>query len=100
MHFLFLTSSICFYLSNQLLVMIPAAETNEAASKTANFVQCLPYKFPSLHEEIKFLLKKNIIQDNRLTLWNMYVLDRSLIVTSLGSLLSYGVLIGTLGTES
>ncbi|GFU00096.1 hypothetical protein TNCV_1749351 [Trichonephila clavipes] len=93
-------SSLIFYLSNQLLILIPAAETNEEASKTENFVQRLRYRFPSFHQKIKFLLEKNIIQDNRLTLWNMYVLDRSLIITSLGSLLSYRVLIGTLRTES
>ncbi|GFQ69357.1 uncharacterized protein TNCT_360151 [Trichonephila clavata] len=84
----------------QLVMIISASITNELATKLKHFVRRLPYLFPTRHSEIKFKLKQNVMQDNYLTLWNIYVIHRSLIIASFGTLLTYGFLIGSLGKES
>ncbi|GFU13153.1 uncharacterized protein NPIL_357541 [Nephila pilipes] len=89
-----------FYLTHQLLIMISAAKVNEEADKATAAAQCLPYRISNRHQEIKFTLKGSFVQNNRLTLWNIYVLDRSLIINCFGALLTYGILLGTLGKET
>ncbi|GFS33357.1 uncharacterized protein NPIL_428381 [Nephila pilipes] len=88
-------SSVICYLTFQLILMISASMTNEMEKKVKSTVQCLKYKFPHYIRETKFT--EVFTKENNLTLWKIYVLDRSLIVTGFGTLLTYGILIGTLG---
>ncbi|GFQ97615.1 uncharacterized protein TNCT_101351 [Trichonephila clavata] len=96
-YFLSLLISLSFCLSIQLLIMISACMTNELASKVKCVVQCLPYRSSLQDPQRKFKFNKDLNQENSLTLWKAYVMDRSLIITSIGTLLTYGILIGTLG---
>ncbi|GFR24803.1 uncharacterized protein TNCT_271091 [Trichonephila clavata] len=89
-----------FHSSLQLVMIISASITNELVTKLKHFVRRLPYLFPTRHSEIKFKLKQNVLQDNYLTLWNIYVINRSLIITSFGTLLTYGFLMGSLRKDS
>ncbi|GFR14421.1 hypothetical protein TNCT_471 [Trichonephila clavata] len=88
-----------YYLSIQLLIMASASVTNELASKVKCVMQCLP-RSSIQNPQRKFKFKKDLKQDNSLTLWKVYVMDRSLIITSIGTLLTYGILIGTLGKDT
>ncbi|GIY77734.1 uncharacterized protein CEXT_324621 [Caerostris extrusa] len=92
-------STGCFHLLTQQFAMISAALTNEMASQAQNVMKRLPYKLPMHYEEIKSKIKKNFIRDNSLTLWKFYVLDRSISIASIGTLLTYGILLGTLGKD-
>ncbi|GFY67260.1 uncharacterized protein TNIN_439291 [Trichonephila inaurata madagascariensis] len=89
-----------FNLSNQLLIMVSASVTNEMAIKVKCVMQCLPHPCYIQDPQKKFKFKKDLNQDNSLTLWRVYVMDRSLIITSIGTLLTYGILIGTLGKNT
>ncbi|GFS49932.1 uncharacterized protein TNIN_63601 [Trichonephila inaurata madagascariensis] len=96
-------SMICFTIfhsSIQLLMIVSASITNESVNKMKCLVRRLPYLFPMHYGEIKFKLKQNLMQDNNLTLWKTYVIDRSLAIASLGVLLTYGFLIGNLRKDS
>ncbi|GFU68509.1 hypothetical protein TNCV_323871 [Trichonephila clavipes] len=70
------------FLPTNLLMIISASITNELATKMKHFVRRLPYLFSTRHEEIKFKLKQNLMQENCLTLWKTYVFDRSLAIAS------------------
>ncbi|GFS33351.1 uncharacterized protein NPIL_428361 [Nephila pilipes] len=96
-YFGLLTCSALFNSFHNLLMMISASLTNEAADRVKGIVECLPYRILTQHRDIKYRLKKNCDRHNRLTIWSIYVLDRSLIITCFGTLLTYGILIGTLG---
>ncbi|GFY58270.1 uncharacterized protein TNIN_142841 [Trichonephila inaurata madagascariensis] len=96
-YFLSLIFSVIFYLTAQLMIMLSASVTNELANKVKCVVRCLPYQDAIQDPKRKFKLKKYLNQDNSLTLWKVYVMDWSLIITSIGTLLTYGILIGTLG---
>ncbi|GFX45652.1 uncharacterized protein TNCV_176451 [Trichonephila clavipes] len=99
MYFLSLVFPLCFYLSIQLLIMISGSMTNELANKVKCVVQCLPYRSFLQEPQRKFKFKMDLNQGNSLTLWKVYVMDRSLIITSTGTLLTYGILIGTFGKD-
>ncbi|GFS58265.1 uncharacterized protein NPIL_662111 [Nephila pilipes] len=91
---------LIFYLSVQLLIMVSASITNELANKAKSVMQCLPYRNLTQDLKKKYKFKKDLNQGNCLTLWNIYVMDRSLVITSVGTLLTYGILIGTLGKNT
>ncbi|GFR17711.1 uncharacterized protein TNCT_36921 [Trichonephila clavata] len=93
-----LICSASCYLTFQLLIMISACMTNEMAEKVKNTLLCMKYRFSRDLRETKF--KEVSTKENNLTLWKMYFLDRSLLITSFGTVLTYGILIGTLGDES
>ncbi|GFR12352.1 uncharacterized protein TNCT_357811 [Trichonephila clavata] len=93
-----LICSASCYLTFQLLIMISACMTNEMAENVKNTLLCMKYRFSHDLRETKF--KEISTKENNLTLWKMYVLDRSLLITSFGTVLTYGILIGTLGEES
>ncbi|GFS49008.1 uncharacterized protein TNIN_292801 [Trichonephila inaurata madagascariensis] len=88
---------LIYYLSIQVLIMVSASITNELSSKVKCVMQCLSYQNFIQDPQRKFKFKKGLNQNNSLTLWNVYVMDRSLIITSVGTLLTYGIMIGTLG---
>ncbi|GFT28953.1 uncharacterized protein NPIL_233291 [Nephila pilipes] len=93
--FLIFTLNSIFYLVLQLMLMISASFSNELANKTKINMQCLPYEADENPEKMNFF-KKTLIQENGLTLWKIYVMDRSLVVGIFGTLLTYGILLGTL----
>ncbi|GBO22103.1 hypothetical protein AVEN_180232-1 [Araneus ventricosus] len=86
-----------YSLSHILLIMVPASISNEAAKRAKRVVMSLPS--PTNDEELKFEIQKCFFQENFLSLWNIYSLDRSLIITAFGTLLTYGILLATLGKE-
>ncbi|GFT36557.1 uncharacterized protein NPIL_695881 [Nephila pilipes] len=96
-YFLSLILPLIFYLSVQLMIMLSASITNELANNVKFVMQCLPYRNPSQDPEMKYKFEKDLNQENCLSLWKFYVMDRSLVITSIGTLLTYGILIGSLG---
>ncbi|GFV46608.1 uncharacterized protein TNCV_4181 [Trichonephila clavipes] len=99
-YFLTLVLPQFYYMSIQLSIMMSASITNELASKIKCVMQGLPYENFIQDPQRKFKFEKELNLDNSLTLWKVYVMDRSLIITSIGFLLTYGILIGTLGTTT
>ncbi|GIX74389.1 hypothetical protein CEXT_47381 [Caerostris extrusa] len=71
--------------------------TNEKANKARRAMKCLFKRSFTNEGEMKMKLEKYLDVENSLTLWNIYTVDRSLLITSFGTLLTYGILIGTLG---
>ncbi|GIX81308.1 uncharacterized protein CEXT_532261 [Caerostris extrusa] len=97
-HFFYLLCPVVFHLSNHLLLMISASMTNEKTTKTKLVIQCL-LSHCHLETRMKIKYEKNIALESNLTSWKIYVFDRSLLITSLGSLITYGILLATLGKE-
>ncbi|GFY49322.1 uncharacterized protein TNIN_373641 [Trichonephila inaurata madagascariensis] len=90
------TLSGIFFLVLLLQLMISGCASNELANEVRVLIQCLPRKSVENEQNINFF-KKTLLQDNGLTLWKIYVMDRSLVISLFGTLLSYGILLGTLG---
>ncbi|GBN21375.1 hypothetical protein AVEN_219696-1 [Araneus ventricosus] len=91
----YMVVSVFFHLASQLAFIASASLTNETSCITESRLENLLYKHCNNGLKLPNL-KANCLR-NSLTLWKMYVVDRSLAITCLGSLLTYGILLGTLG---
>ncbi|GIY21706.1 uncharacterized protein CEXT_121601 [Caerostris extrusa] len=94
----YLICPVIYRLSQHLLLMIPASMANEKAAKAKLIIQCL-LRYCHLETRKKIKYEKNIALESNLTFWKIYVFDKSLLITSFGCLLTYGILLGTLGRD-
>ncbi|GBN70144.1 hypothetical protein AVEN_6371-1 [Araneus ventricosus] len=90
---------LIFHVSHFLFLIIVASVTNEAAQEIGRFVHSLPFRFPA-YPDLKAMCELQLNRRCGLTLWKIYTVDRSLVIASLGTLLTYGILIGTLGKDN
>ncbi|GFU17295.1 uncharacterized protein NPIL_381281 [Nephila pilipes] len=87
-----------YYSSVLLSIILSASETVQAGKKVKELIVSLPGIFPSRYQELKMLIaKQNIKREIALTLWKTYAIDRSLLVSALGTFVTYGLLFATLG---
>ncbi|GBM86246.1 hypothetical protein AVEN_51769-1 [Araneus ventricosus] len=82
---------------HQLLIIISASTANEKVALTMKSLSC---RIPESETDLRFKLRRISGEHKSLSVWKIYVLDRSLVVTSVGTLLTYGMLIGTIGKVS
>ncbi|GIY52844.1 uncharacterized protein CDAR_432701 [Caerostris darwini] len=80
-----------------LITLIPAAAANQAAAKAREIVLSLPAWFPKRCSIIKLHVRQKLMQKTVLTLWKIYRIAKSLLISAIGTLISYGILVGTLG---
>ncbi|GFT01302.1 uncharacterized protein NPIL_572191 [Nephila pilipes] len=78
-----------------LLMLIPAAGCNRASNVARNTIKSLPGFLPQYRKILKMYIQRHseIIS---LTLWNIYVIDESLVISAFGTLLTYGFFIGSI----
>ncbi|GIY77253.1 uncharacterized protein CEXT_320781 [Caerostris extrusa] len=97
-------TNMCFaigfvqYLVLLFITLSPAAAANQAAAMAREFVLSLPGWFPKRYGIIKVHVRREFMHKTTLTLWKIYRIDYSLIISAIGSLISYGILVGTLGS--
>ncbi|GBO13714.1 hypothetical protein AVEN_217466-1 [Araneus ventricosus] len=84
-------------LTLHLMLMISASVVNE---KSKELARCLLHRIPGCDKVLKSEFKKDLKEENYLTVWKIYTFDRSLILASFGTLFTYGILIGTLGKDN
>ncbi|GIY71828.1 uncharacterized protein CDAR_312201 [Caerostris darwini] len=97
-HSFYLINPVFYHLSQHLLLMISASMANEKAAKAKLIIQCM-LRHCHLETSMKIKYEKNTALESNLTSWKIYVFDRSLLITSFGCLLTYGILLGTLGRD-
>ncbi|GIY88588.1 uncharacterized protein CEXT_663661 [Caerostris extrusa] len=81
-----------------LIILPPAAAVNQAAATARETVLSLPGWFPKQYSTIKVHVRRKFMHKTALTLWKIYRIDKSLLISAIGSLISYGILVGTLGS--
>ncbi|GFW21480.1 uncharacterized protein TNCV_1533031 [Trichonephila clavipes] len=87
-----------YYLIMLLSVIWTASETVQVGKQVQELIVSMPGDFSSHYQELKLLIKtKNVKRKVALTLWKMYAIDRSLVVSALGTFTTYGLLFATLG---
>ncbi|GIX81303.1 uncharacterized protein CEXT_532241 [Caerostris extrusa] len=95
---LYVIAPVIYFLSHHLLLMISASMANEKVVEAKLIIKCL-LRHCHLQTRMKIKYEKNMALKSNLTLWKIYVFDRSLLITSFGCLLTYGILFATLGRE-
>ncbi|GIY87349.1 uncharacterized protein CDAR_371871 [Caerostris darwini] len=81
-----------------LLTLPPAAAANQAAVTAREIVLSLPGWFPKRYSTITLLICRSFMHKTSLTLGNIYRIDKSLLISAIATLITYGILIGTLGS--
>ncbi|GBO05982.1 hypothetical protein AVEN_107594-1 [Araneus ventricosus] len=96
--YVFIFSGVVYYLLVLLSVILPAAAVNEAAEIAKSNILFMESWIPKPYRDSKIYLRQKLKQSVEMTLWKIYKVDKSLFITSLGTLLTYGMLLGTLGS--
>ncbi|GBM77883.1 hypothetical protein AVEN_262380-1 [Araneus ventricosus] len=78
-------------------VIFSASEAVEAGKLARELIVSLPGFLPLRYMELKKMVRRNFKRKIVLTLWKTYTIDRSLLFSALGTLVTYGILIATLG---
>ncbi|GIY47370.1 uncharacterized protein CDAR_501961 [Caerostris darwini] len=81
-----------------LITLTPAAAANQAAAITREVVLSLPGWIPEQYSIIEVHVRRKFMHKTALTLWKIYRIDNYLLISAIGSLISYGILFGTLGS--
>ncbi|GBM79440.1 hypothetical protein AVEN_213294-1 [Araneus ventricosus] len=83
-----------------IMVILPASAANEAAVDARNFILISPGLLPQRCKEINLFILRISIRQPTLTLWRFYKIKKGLLISAGGTLLTYGILLGTLGNMS
>ncbi|GBM03265.1 hypothetical protein AVEN_142552-1 [Araneus ventricosus] len=78
-----------------LMLMVAAASTNEAARAARKLIGSLPGWFPQRSKEINLLILRIFKDEPALTLGKIYRIGKSLLISAIGTLITYGFLVGT-----
>ncbi|GFT61293.1 uncharacterized protein NPIL_264561 [Nephila pilipes] len=79
-----------------LLLMIPAAGCNRVLRMAQETINSLPGWLPQHRKVLKLHILQKHSKTYPLTLWNIYVIDESLLISAFGTLLTYGFLVGNI----
>ncbi|GFV29882.1 uncharacterized protein TNCV_2083471 [Trichonephila clavipes] len=79
------------------MIILSASAANRASLTAKEAIYSLPGRIPRYYYELEMIIRSECIQDVSLTLWKIYKIDRSLILSALGTLITYGMLLVTIG---
>ncbi|GBM44734.1 hypothetical protein AVEN_103197-1 [Araneus ventricosus] len=79
--------------------MLSASGANEAADMAKGAIKLMESRIPLRYRHSNMYLRQRLKPRVELTLWKIYKIDKSLLINSLGTLLTYGILLGTLGSD-
>ncbi|GFU06045.1 uncharacterized protein NPIL_164581 [Nephila pilipes] len=85
-----------YYLSLLVTVILAASVAVDAGKLARDAVLSLPGLIPKHYKELKIRVSNNYKRDTFLTLWKIYDIDKSLLISAFGTLLTYGILIANL----
>ncbi|GFQ94187.1 uncharacterized protein TNCT_141491 [Trichonephila clavata] len=85
-----------WFLVSICMIIISASAANNAFFTTKETIQSLPWKIPQYHTQLKMIIRCKCMRSVSLTLWKVYKIERSLIFSAMGTLVTYGILLATL----
>ncbi|GIX99522.1 hypothetical protein CDAR_104521 [Caerostris darwini] len=95
---LYCISAIFYYFFITLIIISIASSVNKSAELARDAIRCFAERFPHCYGELNFYSHLQMKQKPSLTLWDIYKIDKSLLISVLGTLVTYGYLVGTLGS--
>ncbi|GFT46646.1 uncharacterized protein NPIL_538351 [Nephila pilipes] len=82
-----------------LLLMISAARCNRSLNLAMETIKSLPGWLPQHRKVLKMHIRQRHSKTFPLTLWNIYVINESLLINAFGTLLTYGFLVGNIKND-
>ncbi|GIY12630.1 hypothetical protein CDAR_104211 [Caerostris darwini] len=95
---IFISMGLVQYFVLLMMILPSAAVANQAAATAREIVLSLPGWFPKRYNIVKLLVCRSFMHKTALTLWDIYRIDKSLLISAIGTLITYGILLGTLGS--
>ncbi|GIY08989.1 uncharacterized protein CEXT_352021 [Caerostris extrusa] len=90
---------IVLFSSYLFMIMLPASSVNESSAVAKEAIFSLPGYIPRHYKALKACVRKRFRQrEPTLTLWRIYRIDKPLLISTIGTLVTYGFLVGTLGS--
>ncbi|GFY62506.1 uncharacterized protein TNIN_270571 [Trichonephila inaurata madagascariensis] len=86
LHYLSCTAAEMFHCSIIGMLILSASSANTAAEVAKEAVLSFPGKIPQYYNELKVILRKDSKKNICLTLWKVYKIDRSLIISAVATL--------------
>ncbi|GFY41954.1 uncharacterized protein TNIN_323551 [Trichonephila inaurata madagascariensis] len=97
--YIYLIVSCLLYWKWLLMIMLPASSANKDAKNARDIILSLPGWFPQHHRKLKLAVRRKFKQtEYSLTLWKTYLINRSILISALGTLVTYGIVIATFGS--
>ncbi|GBO32459.1 hypothetical protein AVEN_191932-1 [Araneus ventricosus] len=90
-------AGIILYSTFLLVIMLSGAGVNQAARISMETSEDLLWRFPENFAKLMKILRKRS-SFAALTLWKIYTIEKSLFISAIGSLVTYGCLLGTMGS--
>ncbi|GIX93765.1 uncharacterized protein CDAR_606331 [Caerostris darwini] len=87
-----------YFLVLTLIVILIASSVNKSAELARDAIRCFAERFPLHYNKLNFYSHLQMKQKPSLTLWDIYKIDKSLLISVLGTLITYGCLVGTVGS--
>ncbi|GBL97569.1 hypothetical protein AVEN_163014-1 [Araneus ventricosus] len=78
--------------------MLPAAAANESAEMAKSTIKLMGSSIPHSYRDLEMYLRQRWKPRVVMTLWKIYKIDKSLLISALGTLMAYGMLLGTSGS--
>ncbi|GFQ75265.1 uncharacterized protein TNCT_349491 [Trichonephila clavata] len=95
--YVFTLGGVTYYLMALIPMIMSGADCNWAASQARDKTISLPGWFPQHYRMLKMFIRQKFKKKYALTLWKIYVIRESLLMSALGTLVTYGFLVGTMG---
>ncbi|GFQ79280.1 uncharacterized protein TNCT_164431 [Trichonephila clavata] len=95
--YVFTFGGLTIYLMSLIPMMLSGACCNRAARQARDMIVSLPGWFPQHYTMLKMIIRQKFKKKYALTLWKTYIINESLLMSALGTLITYGFLIGTIG---
>ncbi|GFQ95776.1 uncharacterized protein TNCT_205271 [Trichonephila clavata] len=80
------------------MIILSASAVNSASLAAKEAIYSLPGKIPRYYYELDVIIRSDCMRDVSLNLWKIYKIDRSLLLSALGTLITYGMLLVTMGS--
>ncbi|GFU06043.1 uncharacterized protein NPIL_164571 [Nephila pilipes] len=95
--YVFTLGGMTHFLISLVAIIMSGADCNCVAKQAGDIINSLPGWFPQHYEMLKMHIRQKFKKTFVLTLWKVYVIKESLLVSALGTLITYGFLVGTIG---
>ncbi|GFX10007.1 uncharacterized protein TNCV_4101461 [Trichonephila clavipes] len=95
--YVFTLGGVTHFLMALIPMMMSGADCNRAVSQARDMTISLPGWFPQHYRMLKRFIRQKFKKKYVLTLWKIYAIRESLLMSALGTLVTYGFLVGTMG---
>ncbi|GIZ04644.1 hypothetical protein CEXT_164871 [Caerostris extrusa] len=96
--YFFTTLGFLQYFVLLLITLTPAAAVQPVCDDGEGISSVFARLDSKRYSIIKALICRSFMGKTSLTLWKIYRIDNSLLISAIGTLISYGILVGTLGS--